>query len=79
MIFLIGQGKFDYGEFENRGLDTIGSILGFFGTGPKNLKKYQIHYFVISLRTCQIDYEESENRGPETLGSNLSTAGLKAP
>ena len=48
MIFLSGQGKFDYGKFENRGLDTIGSILGFCGTGPKNLKKYQNFKFIIS-------------------------------
>ena len=64
--------KFDHGEFENRNFDTIGSILGFCGTGPKNLNDTKISnsLFRDFLDTYQIDHEESENHGPETLGSN---------
>ena len=48
MIFSLGLGKFDYGEFEILGHDNTGSILGLCGTGSKNLKKYQNFKFIIS-------------------------------
>ena len=79
------HGQFNHGKSENRGLETLGSILR--APGFKSLKNGEISIrdlIIGSIRNFkslfrdliigvnQIDHEKSENHGPETLPSHQS-------
>ena len=65
--------QIDHEESENRGPETLGSILRAPGH-PKKGKNFKVIISLIGIN--QIDHEESENRGPETIGSILKAQWL---
>ena len=66
----IGINQIDHEESENRGSETLGSILRLQGTLKRvKISKSLFRDFLIAIN--HIDHEESINRGPETLESIL--------
>ena len=68
----MGSGRFNHSESENRGFETLGSIL--MAPGPKTIKKFKISKSLFrdfQIGFNKIDHEESEKRAPETLRSTL--------
>ena len=73
---ILGLGKYDHCESDNRGAETLGSILRVLG--PRDLKNCQnlkVIFRDFFIKIYHMEHEESENRGHETIGSILRPQG----